>query len=358
MPSRKSAPATEVPVKVPQPTSDVPSDKSATAEPAQTTDAATASGPVETVSAEAKEPEKPVTEPQAASAVEIKKEMNGPATAQPKSNGTASADKKSSVAESKSKQANKRKSTSKITHVDAQPGDYYLARGRGFRPWPCIIADESMLPEKLINTRPPSTKQIDGTYNEAYADGGKKVDERTFPIMFLSTNEFMWIRNTDLTALTPDECKDVSTRGRAKPLLAAYKIAAEGHDLQFFKDILDEHAMALQYELDMREAEKAEKASNPDKRKRKSEVKVKTEDAKMEDTDVDVEPKEASKKRKMEIDETGDADVNFEPKKASKKRKVEVDEKEDADVDAEPKTSPDKAITILDSEANDSDEDW
>jgi hypothetical protein len=40
-----------------------------------------------------------------------------------------------------------------------------------------------------LNTRPVTTKQADGTYKEHYADGGKRVHERTFPIMFLETNE-------------------------------------------------------------------------------------------------------------------------------------------------------------------------
>lgn len=46
-----------------------------------------------------------------------------------------------------------------------------------------------MLPQSLLNTRPVTTKQADGTYKEPYADGGKRVYERTFPIMFLETNE-------------------------------------------------------------------------------------------------------------------------------------------------------------------------
>jgi len=77
----------------------------------------------------------------------------------------------------------------KITHLDAQPGEYYLARLKSYPPWPSIICDEEMLPDILLNSRPVTTKKADGTYNEAYADGGKKVADRTFPIMFLHTNE-------------------------------------------------------------------------------------------------------------------------------------------------------------------------
>lgn len=46
-----------------------------------------------------------------------------------------------------------------------------------------------MLPHSLLSTRPVTTKQADGSYREQYADGGKRVHERTFPIMFLHTNE-------------------------------------------------------------------------------------------------------------------------------------------------------------------------
>lgn len=109
-------------------------------------------------------------------------------------NGTPSA--KSSVARRKStagtssaKKLNKKKSQQRITHLDAQPGEYYLARLKSFPPWPAIICDEEMLPQSLLSTRPVTTKQADGTYKEAYADGGKRVYDRTFPIMFLETNE-------------------------------------------------------------------------------------------------------------------------------------------------------------------------
>lgn len=85
--------------------------------------------------------------------------------------------------------AKKKKSQQRVTHLNAAPGEYYLARLKSFPPWPSIICDEEMLPQSLLNTRPVTTKQADGTYKEAYADGGKRVQDRTFPIMFLETNE-------------------------------------------------------------------------------------------------------------------------------------------------------------------------
>ncbi|KIW33066.1 hypothetical protein, variant 2 [Cladophialophora immunda] len=352
MASEESAPTTEVPVKVPQPADGappslaepasgtvaemsgaLPAEKSTETEPVQNTGTATANGPVETVSEPPKEPQEPVTEPEAVAPTAEDtetKETDDAETAQPETNGAAPADKKSSsrrksstAPDHKSKKLNKKKSMSKITHLDAQPGDYYLARLKGYPPWPSIIADEDMLPDIMINTRPVTTKKDDGTYNEAYADGGKKMNERTFPIMFLGTNEFVWIHNTDLAPLTPEDCKDVTEKGKAKALLAAYKVAAEGHDLQFFKTMLDEHAAALQADIDAKEAREAEKVAKAEKKKkRKSEAKAEADDVEMEDADADVEPKKSSKKRKKEVDE--DEDEDEKPAKTPKTTKIKL----------------------------------
>lgn len=102
---------------------------------------------------------------------------------------SSAAKRKSTGGASSAKKLNKKKSQQRITHLDAQPGEYYLARLKSFPPWPSIICDEEMLPQSLLNTRPVTTKQADGTYKENYADGGKRAYDRTFPIMFLETNE-------------------------------------------------------------------------------------------------------------------------------------------------------------------------
>ena len=131
---------------------------------------------------------------------EVKDSSAFQATSDPavEANGTPSTSKRpqngkrkstAGVPEHKTKKLNKKKSLPKITHLDAQPGEYYFARLKSYPPWPAIICDEGMLPHSLLSTRPVTTKQADGTYKEAYADGGKRVHERTFPIMFLHTNE-------------------------------------------------------------------------------------------------------------------------------------------------------------------------
>lgn len=97
--------------------------------------------------------------------------------------------KSGGVPEHKTKKLNRKASKAKMTHIDAKAGDHFFARLKGFPPWPAIICDESMLPEALLNSRPVTAIQPDGQWKEGYRDGDKKVNERVFPIMYLSTNE-------------------------------------------------------------------------------------------------------------------------------------------------------------------------
>jgi hypothetical protein len=87
------------------------------------------------------------------------------------------------------KTLSKKASKARLTHLDAKPGDHFLVKLKGFPAWPAIICDESMLPQALVVNRPVTAARRDGTYNEAYADGGKRVNDRSFPVMYLYTNE-------------------------------------------------------------------------------------------------------------------------------------------------------------------------
>lgn len=87
------------------------------------------------------------------------------------------------------KSLSKKASKARLTHLDAKPGDHFLVKLKGFPAWPAIICDESMLPQALVDSRPVAAARPDGTYTEAYADGGKRVNDRTFPVMYLHTNE-------------------------------------------------------------------------------------------------------------------------------------------------------------------------
>lgn len=108
-----------------------------------------------------------------------------PASSKKAANGSAKK-KSAGVPEHKSKKLNKKKSKAQITQLDAEPGEYFLARMKGHPPWPSVICDEEMLPQSLLDTRPVTTKQPDGSFKKPeYAEGGKRAYERTFPIMFL-----------------------------------------------------------------------------------------------------------------------------------------------------------------------------
>lgn len=89
----------------------------------------------------------------------------------------------------KAKTLNKKASKATLTNIDAQPGDQFLVKLKGFPAWPVIVADESMLPLILIQSRPVSAARSDGSYAEPFADGGKRVHERKLPVMYLHTNE-------------------------------------------------------------------------------------------------------------------------------------------------------------------------
>lgn len=121
-----------------------------------------------------------------------------------------------------------------------------------------------------------------------------------------------WIPNTDLTPLDPETCKNVSEKGKQKHLVAAFKVAAENHDLQHFKNLLADHQRAVQQEFEDREAAAAEKAALKAQK--------------------DAEKEEKKNKRKSIADgtdiEMGDADDDKKPKSAKKRKK-------DAESDAE-----------------------
>jgi hypothetical protein len=106
------------------------------------------------------------------------------------SGGNSKARRKSGgVPEHKNKKLSKKASKAKMTHIDAKPGDYFMVRLKGYPPWPAIICDESMLPTSLIKSRPVTAAGPDGNYRADYQDGGSKAKDRTFPVMYLFTNE-------------------------------------------------------------------------------------------------------------------------------------------------------------------------
>ena len=117
-------------------------------------------------------------------------EMAKPAKGNGSTPARKKAKRKSSVGipEHRNRKVNRKKSQV-LTNLGARAGDHFLARLRGFPLWPSIVVDESMLPPAMLASRPVTAMKADGTYRQDFADGGKRVNERAFPIMFLETNE-------------------------------------------------------------------------------------------------------------------------------------------------------------------------
>ncbi|KAF2858716.1 hypothetical protein K470DRAFT_265845 [Piedraia hortae CBS 480.64] len=234
------------------------------------------------------------------------------------------------VPEHKNKKLNRKKSTATLQlHLDCSPGDYFWARLKGYPPWPAIICDEEMLPESLLASRPVTAARPDGTIRDDFKEGGKNAKERTFPVMFLHTNEFAWVSNPNLTPLDPEECRDKPKGKASKSLQAAWELAAEQHDLAYFKEVLA-----------IWQKEKQEQA----KEAAKAEANKKTPKGKAPDKS---EPKSSSKKRKKE-----DSDEE-KPKKTPKITKLNAP-KAPGTTSAKKSTSkPKKVVTAPDQTAED-----
>ncbi|KAI9893657.1 MAG: hypothetical protein M1814_005872 [Vezdaea aestivalis] len=200
-------------------------------------------------------------------------------------NGTPATTKKETkrksigVPEHKTKKLQKKKSQVQL-NTNAQAGEYYLIKLKGYSPWPAIVCDDDMLPQSLLQSRPASARRSDGTFSDACADGGKRVADRMFPVMFMATNEFMWTSNKDMVQY--DFQQDVPEKAKGASLQQAYVVAKEAHDLEHWKSILLDHAQAMKEDAEMKAAKSAAKKDKTEKR-RKSEVKAPSEDVEMED---------------------------------------------------------------------------
>ncbi|KAJ3494658.1 hypothetical protein NLG97_g3937 [Lecanicillium saksenae] len=232
--------------------------------------------------------------------VEMKEAEAAPAAAATETPSSKKNNRRKSVGGGLSRKGSK----ARLSHADAKPGDHFLVKLKGFPPWPVIICDESMLPPALTSSRPVSAAKSDGTYSEAYADGGKRVNDRTFPVMYLFTNEFGWAGNSTLTELTSEKASNSINDKMRKDLRSAFQLAVEQHPVDHYKDVLnkfEEELIAQQEAIEAAAAAKREaaaaKAATPKKGKKS---KGDDDDADMADVDS-AKPK--SKKRKAE-DET------------------------------------------------------
>lgn len=122
--------------------------------------------------------------------------------------------------------------------------------------------------------------------------------------------------NTELLNFDLEEVKkDVEANNQGKKnknLWEAYQVAAEGHDLAYFKSLLTSHEEAMQQDAEQREQKEQEKKEKKEKKekatKRKSIAATESEDVDMEDAGEDGAPKKAkaSKKRKKSDESDGE----------------------------------------------------
>lgn len=109
-----------------------------------------------------------------------------------------------------------------------------------------------------------------------------------------------WVSNKDLVDLDSEKVADLITPKMRKDLQLAHQIAAEGHDLDYYKDLLQQFQEELIEKQKAAEA-KAAAAATPKKSKKQAKSSADVEDVEMED--VDDEPstakaKKSEKKRK------------------------------------------------------------
>ncbi|KAH0559452.1 hypothetical protein GP486_004033 [Trichoglossum hirsutum] len=251
--------------------------------------------------------------------------------ATPRTNGAPGSNKKVKrksvgVPEHKTK-LNKKKSMAAMVDYDCQPGEYYFARMKGFPKWPCIISDDEMLPEQMVRSRPVTARRPDGTYREDYGPGGSKAHERSFPIMFLHTNEFAWMQNKDLEPLDLDTIGVAPEKGKGKSLIKAYQVAAERNDLQHFKTVIEEHNRAIAEDQERREA------------KGKGKGKAKPKDAHTEESDSEIPVDEVADEIEFDEDE-----IDGKTKGKSKKRKKDAESDEETSKPVKTPKRPKKAV--------------
>ncbi|KAI4221507.1 MAG: hypothetical protein L6R36_006861, partial [Xanthoria steineri] len=211
--------------------------------------------------------------------------------------------------EHKTKRLNKKALSKQITNLDAEPGQYYLARMKGYPPWPSVICDEEMLPMDLLQNRPVTTKLPDGTYKGLSTPivENAHMSERS-----LSCSCGAWMPNTDLTPLETSAIDTTDTKGISKPLAAAYIKALEANDLQSYKDML----AGYQREEQEAQAERDAKKSAKSKRKR-FDASATPADDDTDETDTD-EDESQFKKRKKDVDNNAEEIPAKTPKTATK----------------------------------------
>lgn len=108
--------------------------------------------------------------------------------------------------------------------------------------------------------------------------------------------------NTDLTPLETTTIDPTDTKGKSKPLAAAYAKASEENDLQHFKDMLADHQKAVKEEQEAQAERDAKKSAKAKRKSVDASTTPADNDDEMDVDDEEEEPKPKSKKRKKEVE--------------------------------------------------------
>jgi hypothetical protein len=125
-----------------------------------------------------------------------------------------------------------------------------------------------------------------------------------------------WIPNYDLVDLDLEEVGNVDTKMR-KDLYQAHKLAAEKHDLEYYKQVLLDFEAQRAAEAEAKAAAKAAKEANKSSGKSKKKTKASAEAGEEENEDVEMADAEGD----LDVDEGADE----KKPKVSKKRKAVAD---------------------------------
>lgn len=111
-----------------------------------------------------------------------------------------------------------------------------------------------------------------------------------------------WMPNTDLTPLETATIDPTDTKGKSKPLAAAYAKAAEENDLQHYKDMLADHQKAVKEEQEAQAERDAKKSAKAKRKSVDASATPAVDDDEMDIDDEEEEPKPKSKKRKKGVE--------------------------------------------------------
>lgn len=111
-----------------------------------------------------------------------------------------------------------------------------------------------------------------------------------------------WVSNKDLITLDPEKVLEQVNAKMRKDLLAAHELAAENHDLDYYKGVLQQFQQELIEKQKAAEA-KAAAAATPKASKKKSKATV-DEDVDMDDIDDEPSAKKDKKRKNLEDAET------------------------------------------------------